>query len=121
MSDTGLQNIVPENDQTRARREHLEDLRRLIGNVYPNKFERSNVSENPAGEDTLTSIVDAFKKYEPQVAEGQKPAPEELEAANTQLNKIHVRVAGRIAAPSERRVTASGSRDSTRCASASAR
>ncbi|MDX6445909.1 MAG: lysyl-tRNA synthetase, class [Blastocatellia bacterium] len=99
MSDTGLQNIVPDNDQTRARREHLEDLRRLVGNVYPNKFERSNVSENPAGEDTLTSIVDAFKKYEPQVAEGQKPAPEDLETANAQLNKIRVRVAGRIAAP----------------------
>jgi lysyl-tRNA synthetase class 2 len=99
LSDTGLQNIVPDNDQTRARREHLEDLRRLVGNVYPNKFERSNVSENPAGEDTLTSIVDAFKKYEPQVAEGQKPAPEDLETANAQLNKIRVRVAGRIAAP----------------------
>jgi lysyl-tRNA synthetase class 2 len=99
LSDTGLQNIVPDNDQTRARREHLEDLRRLVGNVYPNKFERTNVSENPAGEDTLTSIVEAFKKYEPSVAEGQKPSPEDLEAANTQLNKVRVRVAGRIAAP----------------------
>lgn len=99
MSDTGLQNIVPDNDQTRARREHLEDLRRLVGNVYPNKFERSNTSENPAGEDTITSIVAAFRKHEPQVSEGQKPSPEDLETANAQLNEVHVRVAGRIAAP----------------------
>jgi lysyl-tRNA synthetase class 2 len=99
LSDTGLQNIVPDNDQTRARREHLEELRRLVGNVYPNKFERSNVSQNPAGEDTITSIVSAFREHEPQVSEGQKPSPEDLETANTQLNPIHVRVAGRIAAP----------------------
>jgi lysyl-tRNA synthetase class 2 len=99
LSDTGLQNIVPDNDQTQARREHLEGLRRLVGNVYPNKFERTNVSENPAGEDTITSIVAAFRQYEPQVSEGQKPSPEDLEAANTELRKIQVRVAGRIAAP----------------------
>jgi lysyl-tRNA synthetase class 2 len=99
LSDTGLQNIVPENDQTRARREHLEALRQLVGNVYPNKFARSNVTENASGEDTITSIVEAFKKYEPQANEGQKPAADELESANAELNKVRVRVAGRIAAP----------------------
>lgn len=99
MSDTDLQNIVPDNDQTRARREHLGALRQLVGNVYPNKFARSNVTENPSGEDTITSIVEAFKKYEPTVHEGQKPAADELESANAELNKVRVRVAGRIAAP----------------------
>ena len=91
--------ILEDNDQTQARREHLEALRRLIGNVYPNKFERSNVTETISGEDTTTSIATAFKKFEPQVGEGQKPSPEDLETANTQLNKVRVRVAGRIAAP----------------------
>src|SRR6266404_5009862 len=91
--------FLEDNDQTQARREHLESLRQLVGNVYPNKFERSNVSENTSGEDTITSIVATFKKFEPQVAEGQKPSPEDLEAANTKLNRIHVRIAGRIAAP----------------------
>jgi lysyl-tRNA synthetase class 2 len=99
LSDTGLQNIIPDNDQTQARREHLESLRQLVGNVYPNKFARSNVTENAAGEDTITSIVEAFKKFEPPVHEGEKPAADELESANAELNKVHVRVAGRIAAP----------------------
>ncbi len=99
MSDTGLQNIIPDNDQTQARREHLESLRQLVGNVYPNKFARSNITENPSGEDTITSIVEAFKKFEPPVHEGEKPAADELESANAELNKVRVRIAGRIAAP----------------------
>jgi lysyl-tRNA synthetase, class II len=88
-----------ENDQTQARREHLEALRKLVGNVYPNKFERSNVTATPAGEDSLTSIVETFKKYEPTVGEGEKPAAEALESANAELNKVRVRVAGRLSAP----------------------
>jgi lysyl-tRNA synthetase class 2 len=91
--------FLEDNDQTRARREHLEALRQLVGNVYPNKFERSNVTENASGEDTITSIGATFKKFEPQFAEGQKPSSEDLEAANAKLNKIRVRIAGRIAAP----------------------
>jgi len=91
--------FLEDNDQTRARHEHLEALRRLVGNVYPNKFERTNVTENPSGEDTITSIVESFKKHEPQVAEDQKPAPDDLEAANSQLKQTRVRIAGRIAAP----------------------
>ena len=35
--------FIEENDQTRARQEHLEALRELVGNVYPNKFERSQL------------------------------------------------------------------------------
>jgi lysyl-tRNA synthetase class 2 len=91
--------FIEENDQTRARHEHLDALRRLVGNVYPNKFERSNVTETTAREDTITSIVAAFRKLEPQVSEGSKPSPEALLSANAELNKVHVRVAGRIAAP----------------------
>jgi lysyl-tRNA synthetase, class II len=91
--------FLEDNDQTQARREHLESLRQLVGNVYPNKFERTNVTESVSGEDTITSIVDRFKKFEPHVAEDQKPSPDDLETANTQLNRIRVRIAGRIAAP----------------------
>jgi lysyl-tRNA synthetase class 2 len=91
--------FIDDNDQTRARREHLEALRQLVGNVYPNKFERSNVTENVNGEDTITSIIETFKKLEPHAPEGEKPSADDLQSANTELNKIRVRLAGRIAAP----------------------
>src|SRR5207302_1315103 len=91
--------FLEENDQTIARREHLEALRALVGNVYPNKFERSNVTDTPAGEDTITTIVASFKRLEPRLPEGQKPSVDVLETANAELNQIRVRIAGRIAAP----------------------
>ena len=91
--------FLEENDQTVARREHLESLRALVGNVYPNKFERSNVTDTTAGEDTITSIIAVFKGHEPPVNEGEKPSSDVLEVTNTELNKIRVRIAGRIAAP----------------------
>ena len=90
--------FIEENDQTRARHEHLEALRRLVGNAYPNKFERSQIVA--AGrEDTITAIVAKFRAFEPQVLEGGRSAPEEIELANQQLNGITVRLAGRIASP----------------------
>jgi lysyl-tRNA synthetase class 2 len=91
--------FIEENDQTIARREHLEALRTLVGNVYPNKFVRSNVTDTRAGEDTITAIVTTFKRFEPKLSEGEKPSAEVLESANAELNKIRLRVAGRIAAP----------------------
>jgi lysyl-tRNA synthetase, class II len=90
--------FVEDNDQTQARHEHLEALRRLIGNVYPNKFERSRVV-NGESEDTITAIVEKFREFEPASSDGERPAPEAIEVANQQLNKIVVRVAGRIASP----------------------
>ena len=91
--------FIEENDQTRARHEHLDALRELVGNVYPNKFQRSDVTETPAGEDTITSIVGAFRKFEPQVREGERPSADSLGSANARLNKVRVVLAGRIAAP----------------------
>jgi lysyl-tRNA synthetase class 2 len=88
--------FIEENDQTRARREHLEELRKLVGNVYPNKFERSRATGH---EDTITAINEKFKALEPRTAEGARPAAEEIERANAELNKIEVRIAGRIATP----------------------
>ena len=91
--------FIEQNDQTRVRHEHLEALRALVGNVYPNKFVRSDVTGTASHEDTITSIVDSFKRHEPSVNDGEKPSPELLESANAELNKIRVRIAGRIAAP----------------------
>jgi lysyl-tRNA synthetase class 2 len=90
--------FLDENDQTKARQDHLEALQKLVGNVYPNKFERSEVVE--AGrEDTISSIVEKFKAFEPKAPEGGRPAAEEIELANQQLNTVTLRVAGRIASP----------------------
>jgi lysyl-tRNA synthetase class 2 len=92
--------ILEDNDQTRARREHLEGIRALVGNAYPNKFARTNVAGSSEGEDTITSIVNAFKRHEPRVEEeGARPAPEQLEEANGVLNEVTVRLSGRLATP----------------------
>jgi lysyl-tRNA synthetase class 2 len=90
--------FIEENDQTRAREEHLAALRTLVGNVYPNKFERSEVVE-PGKEDTITAVVEKYRAFEPQAPEGSRPPSEAIELANQQLNTITVRLAGRIASP----------------------
>ncbi len=90
--------FIEDNDQTTARREHLEALRQLVGNVYPNKFERSEIVE-PGREDTISAVVEKFSSFEPKTRVDGKPAPEELEFANQQLNTFRVRLAGRIASP----------------------
>jgi lysyl-tRNA synthetase class 2 len=99
MTDTPIP-FIEENDQTRARRDHLEAIRALVGNAYPNRFSRTNVTAPPEGEDTITSVVEKFKAHEPRVEEGAKPPPEQLEAANAELKQIkEVRVSGRVATP----------------------
>ena len=90
--------FTEENDQTRVRHEHLESLRQLVGNVYPNKFERSRTID-PQREDTITTVVEKYRSFEPPVVEGERPSPEPIELANQQLNAVTVRVAGRIASP----------------------
>ena len=90
--------FLEENDQTAARREHLEGLRQLVGNVYPNKFERSQIIE-PGREDTISAIVEKFRAFEPKVTSDGRPRAEEIELANQQLNRFAVRLAGRIASP----------------------
>src|SRR5215213_3045538 len=78
--------FIEENDQTLARREHLEALQQLVGNAYPNKFERSRVV-NPEREDTISAVVEKFRDLQ-----SSKEPPEEL-------NQFVVRIAGRIATP----------------------
>ncbi|HVF55698.1 MAG TPA: lysine--tRNA ligase, partial [Pyrinomonadaceae bacterium] len=91
--------FIEENDQTRARREHLEKIRELVGNVYPNKFQRSNVAGSVEGEDTITSIVEKFSPLVPKPAEGQRPTPEEVQHACDEIGRGTVRISGRIATP----------------------
>src|SRR5215213_11928226 len=91
--------IVPDNDQTRARRQHLAQIQELVGNAYPNKFARTALTESAEGEDTITSIAHAFRKHEPEVKEGERPAPERLGAANAELEGFKVRISGRLATP----------------------
>ena len=90
--------FIEENDQTLARQAHLDELRKLVGNVYPNKFERSEIVTS-GREDTISAVVEKFRGFEPQVPEGGRPSTEELELANRQLNGFHLRLAGRIASP----------------------
>ncbi|HUS11627.1 MAG TPA: lysine--tRNA ligase [Pyrinomonadaceae bacterium] len=90
--------FIEENDQTRVRQEHLEALRQLVGNAYPNKFERSHTVDAQR-EDTITTVVEKYRSFEPTFVGGERPAPEPIELANQQLNAVTVRVAGRIASP----------------------
>ena len=90
--------FLEENDQTVARRAHLDALRELVGNVYPNKFERSEIVDS-GREDTISAVVEKFRAFEPNVPPDGRPLPEELDKANQQLNDFIVRLAGRIASP----------------------
>ncbi|MFL6256346.1 MAG: lysine--tRNA ligase [Pyrinomonadaceae bacterium] len=92
--------VLPDNDQTRARREHFTEILQLVGNPYPNRFDRSGLTESVEGEDTITSIVAEFREHEPATEPGAKPAPEQLESANATLNKVgKVQISGRLATP----------------------
>src|SRR5215218_3874324 len=114
MSTTLPEEIVPDNDQTRARREHLERIRALVGNAYPNKFVRTDVAKSPEGEDTVSSLVnqetlervvgdesfgEAFTLLASRVKAGERPTPEDLDPLNAKLNDIRVGVSGRLATP----------------------
>jgi lysyl-tRNA synthetase, class II len=91
--------IIPNNDQTRARREHLDAIRALVGNAYPNKFTRSRVTGD---EDTITAIVtdEQIRSLVPQLEAGARPSAEQLETANAALKELgEVRVSGRLAVP----------------------
>jgi lysyl-tRNA synthetase class 2 len=91
--------IIEPNDQTRAREEHLAALRELVGNVYPNRFERSRATGDV---DTITRLVTSpqITKHIPQLGEGERPSPEVKDGANAELKKLGtVRIAGRLATP----------------------
>jgi len=98
--------IIEQNDQTAARLEHLDKLREIVGNVYPNKFERSRVSGT---EDTITNLLnfDPIKKIVAEIgevvsklADGERPPADIKDALNARLKEFgNVRVSGRLAVP----------------------
>jgi len=106
MSIPAFEAIVEQNDQTSVRSEHLEMLRGLVGNVYPNKFTRSRLS---GAEDTITAIKasDPVASTESEMAairanlaEGERPPAEKKEAMNERLRALgSVRIAGRLTTP----------------------
>ena len=98
--------IIEQNDQTAARREHLEKLRELVGNVYPNKFARSTITGR---EDTISSIT-AYRpvaeishemaEVKSKLNEGERPPAEIKDALNVRLRAFgNVRIAGRLTTP----------------------
>ncbi|MGI8555251.1 MAG: hypothetical protein ACR2LT_02700, partial [Pyrinomonadaceae bacterium] len=94
MSIPEFNEIVEPNDQTEARREHLGKLRELVGNVYPNKYDRSNIT---GAEDTISNILNfapvaeiasEIKKHIATLQSGEKPAPELKEKLNAKLKEF---------------------------------
>lgn len=103
MSIPAFDEIIEPNDQTEARAEHLNRLRELIGNAYPNKFVRSQVS---GGEDTISalkkfeSIVAAENEIKVNTPDGQRPPAGVKDAINERLKAFgNVRIAGRLTTP----------------------
>lgn len=106
MNITAFDEIIEQNDQTAARREHLEKLRELVGNPYPNKFGRSTLSGE---EDTITRLLAHPPVAEinaemhailASLGEGERPPAEKKDALNERLKALgNVRIAGRMAVP----------------------
>ena len=95
--------IIEPNDQTEARMEHLEKLREITGNAYPNKYERSRVTH---GEDTITNIsefapvIEIVRQMHDRTPENGKPDQELKASLNEKLKHFGtVRIAGRLAVP----------------------
>ncbi|MEO6050014.1 MAG: lysine--tRNA ligase [Pyrinomonadaceae bacterium] len=105
MSIPEFNEIIEQNDQIEARQASLEALRALVGNAYPNKFDRSAVS---GVEDTITKLkaykpivkivekMDVWKKAH----EGERPDAIFKEGLNAELKAFKtVRVSGRLTTP----------------------
>jgi len=106
MGIPAFEEIIEPNDQTAARADHLEKLRALVGNVYPNKFERSRLT---GGEDTITAVLNyqpiadiaaEMAEVRSKLKEGERPPAEIKEALNARLKELgNVRISGRLAVP----------------------
>lgn len=98
--------IIKPNDQTEAREHNLKEIEELVGNPYPNKFDRSRISGE---EDTITKLVGLKQIVEvtreiaeviENLAERERPAPEIKDPLNEKLKALGtVRVAGRLSTP----------------------
>ena len=95
--------IIDDNDQTQARVEHLKELENLVGNSYPNKFQRSRISGK---EDTISNIlafapvIELAGELKDNTPEGAKPDQELKAKLNEKLKAFgNVRISGRLAVP----------------------
>src|SRR5215204_7431706 len=95
--------IIEENDQVAARVEHLKELEALIGNSYPNKFERSRISGT---EDTISNILSfepvtrLARELKDATPAGEKPDQELKAQLNEKLKEFgNARISGRLAVP----------------------
>ena len=95
--------IIDGNDQTETRIEHLRELEKLVGNSYPNKFDRTKIS---GAEDTITNltkfapIVEIVKQLKDATPAGEKPDQELKARLNEKLKSFgNVRISGRLAVP----------------------
>ncbi|MDQ6788797.1 MAG: lysine--tRNA ligase [Acidobacteriota bacterium] len=103
MNISEFDEIIEQNDQTEARRAHLEALRELVGNVYPNKFERSQITgaedaiSNILSFEPVAAVAKEIKEHISTLGEGEKPAPELKEKLNAKLKEFdNVKVSGRL-------------------------
>ncbi|MEK7724545.1 MAG: OB-fold nucleic acid binding domain-containing protein, partial [Acidobacteriota bacterium] len=103
MSIPEFDEIIEPNDQTEARQNNLDALRELVGNVYPNKFDRTKIT---GVEDTISNllvfepiaeVVGEIKAHIATLNEGERPNPELKESLNIKLRAFNnVRVSGRL-------------------------
>ncbi|HEY0429165.1 MAG TPA: lysine--tRNA ligase [Pyrinomonadaceae bacterium] len=95
--------IIDDTDQTRARVEHLQALEAIVGNSYPNKFERSRIT---GAEDTISNILhfapvtEIVRELKDNTPTGERPNQELKESLNQKLKAFgSARVSGRLAVP----------------------
>src|SRR4028118_2183371 len=95
--------IIEENDQVTARVEHLKALEQIVGNSYPNKYERSNIT---GAEDTISDLInyepitEIVRQLKENTPEGEKPDQELKGTLNEQLKALgNARISGRLAVP----------------------
>jgi len=106
MSVPSFEEIIEPNDQTEARAASLDALRELVGNAYPNKFERSRLT---GAADTITAlkshrqvtpIVQEIREVVSNLGEKERPNSEIKDALNARLRELgNVRIAGRLTTP----------------------
>lgn len=103
--------IIEDNDQVRARIENLKEIETIVGNAYPNKYERSKIT---GAEDTISNlvsfapIIEIVNELKDATPEGAKPDQELKAKLNERLKelvaerndgKTSVRISGRLAVP----------------------
>ena len=106
MSIPSFNEIIEQNDQTEARTASLDAIAALVGNVYPNKFARTDVS---GVEDTITAlkhfatiadVESRMAEIKASLAEGERPPADKKDALNEELKALGtVRIAGRLTTP----------------------